>query len=58
MRILNDDILEEVAQYNIDYQKEHGRSPSYREIMHALNLGSLATVQRYVRALISIAQAG
>lgn len=52
MRILNDDILEEVAQYNIDYQKEHGRSPSYREIMHALNLGSLATVQRYVRALV------
>ena len=52
MRILNDDILEKVAQYNIDYQKEHGRSPSYREIMHALNLGSLATVQRYVRALV------
>ena len=52
MRILNDDILEEVAQYNIDYQKEHGRSPSYREIMHALNLGSLATVQHYVRALV------
>lgn len=52
MRILNDDILEKVAQYNIDYQKEHGRSPSYREIMHALKLGSLATVQRYVRALV------
>ena len=52
MRILKDDILEKVAQYNIDYQKEHGRSPSYREIMHALNLGSLATVQRYVRALV------
>ena len=52
MRILNDDILEKVAQYNIDYQKEHGRSPSYREIMHALKLGSLATVQRYIRALV------
>lgn len=52
MRILNDDILEKVAQYNIDYQKEHGRSPSYRQIMHALKLGSLATVQRYVRALV------
>lgn len=52
MRILNDDILEKVAQYNIDYQKKHGRSPSYREIMHALKLGSLATVQRYVRALV------
>ena len=52
MRILNDDILEKVAQYNIDYQKKHGRSPSYREIMHALKLGSLATVQRYVRTLV------
>lgn len=56
MRILNDDILEKVAQYNIDYQKEHGRSPSYREIMHALNLGSLATVQRYIRALVKAAR--
>ena len=51
MRVLNSDTLEKVAQYNIDYQREHGRTPSFREIMHALNLGSLATVQRYVRAL-------
>lgn len=51
MRVLNSDTLEKVAQYNIDYQREHGRTPSFREIMHALNLGSLATVQRYVKAL-------
>ena len=51
MRVLNQETLERVAQYNIDYQKKHGKSPSFREIMHALNLGSLATVQRYVRAL-------
>lgn len=51
MRVLNHDTLEKVEQYNIDYQKEHGRTPSFREIMHALNLGSLATVQRYVKAL-------
>lgn len=51
MRVLNHDTLERVEQYNIDYQKEHGRTPSFREIMHALNLGSLATVQRYVKAL-------
>lgn len=51
MRVMNPEILERVAQYNTDYQKKHGRSPSFREIMHALNLGSLATVQRYVRAL-------
>ena len=51
MRVLNQETLERVAQYNIDYQKKHGKSPSFREIMHALDLGSLATVQRYVRAL-------
>ena len=51
MRVLNQETLERVAQYNIDYQKKHGKSPSFREIMHALNLGSLATVQRYVKAL-------
>lgn len=51
MRVLNHDTLERVEQYNIEYQKEHGRTPSFREIMRALNLGSLATVQRYVKAL-------
>ena len=51
MRVLNRETLERIVQYNIDYQKKHGKSPSFREIMHALDLGSLATVQRYVRAL-------
>lgn len=51
MRKLNYDTFERLAVYNIDYQKSNGKSPSYREIMQALNLGSLATVQRYVRAL-------
>lgn len=51
MRVLSQDILERVEQYNINYQKKFGKAPSFREIMHALNLGSLATVQRYVRAL-------
>ncbi len=40
-----------MAQYNIDYQKRHGKTPSFRQIMHAVGLGSLATVQRYVKAL-------
>lgn len=51
MRVLNPDTLEKIAKYNIDYQKKYGRAPSFREIMHALKLGSLATVQRYIRAL-------
>lgn len=51
MRIMDEATMERVAQYNIEYQKEHGVSPSYRNIMHALHLGSLATVQRYLNAL-------
>ena len=52
MRVLNEDTLEKVAQYNLEFQKKEGRSPSFREIMNALNLGSLATVQRYIHALV------
>ena len=51
MRVMDENTMENVAKFNIDYQREHGRVPSFRNIMHALNLGSLATVQRYVKAL-------
>lgn len=51
MRVLDKDTMQKVAEYNIEYQKAHGVSPSFRNIMHTLNLGSLATVQRYVKAL-------
>lgn len=34
-----------------EYQKENGRSPSYRNIMHAMNMSSLNLVQTYVLAL-------
>ena len=51
MRILNEETKNAVLEYNIQYQREHGISPSFRSIMHALNLGSLATVQRYVKQL-------
>ena len=51
MRVLDEETMNRVAEYNIRYQREHGRSPSFRNVMHALGLGSLATVQRYVRAL-------
>lgn len=48
MRVLSEETKNAVLEYNIEYQKQHGISPSFRNIMHALNLGSLATVQRYV----------
>lgn len=51
MRILNEDTLVAVKEYNLKYQKEHGLSPSYRKVMHALGLGSLATVRRYILEL-------
>lgn len=51
MRVMDEATLERVANYNIQYQREHGISPSFRTIMRALNLGSLATVQRYVLLL-------
>lgn len=51
MKTLNENTLNEVRQFNISYQKEHGFTPSYRVIMNELRLGSLATVRRYVLEL-------
>ncbi len=51
MRVMSEETKNAVLEYNIRYQKEHGISPSFRSIMHALGLGSLATVQRYVKQL-------
>lgn len=51
MRVLSEETKKAIAEYNIEYQKRHGISPSFRKIMHALNLNSLATVQRYVKQL-------
>ena len=51
MKTLNEETLQRVKQFNIAYQQEHGISPSYRQIMNALHLSSLATVRRYVIAL-------
>lgn len=51
MRMMDEKTMERIAQYNLDYQRKNGRAPSFRNIMHALRLGSLATVQRYIKAL-------
>lgn len=53
MKTLNEETLQRVREFNITYQQEYGISPSYRQIMNALNLGSLATVRRYVMACVS-----
>lgn len=51
MRVLSEQTKNAIAEYNIEYQKQHGLSPSFRNIMNALKLGSLATVQRYIKQL-------
>lgn len=51
VRTLNEDILLRVEEYIKAYNQEHGLSPSYRQIMHALKFPSLSGVQRYVLAL-------
>ncbi len=51
MRTLNQNTLCKMEGYIKEYQAENGRSPSYRNIMHAMGMSSLNLVQRYVLAL-------
>lgn len=51
MRKLNQERLLAIETYVKEYQREHGASPSYRQIMHTMNMSSLNLVQRYVLAL-------
>lgn len=51
MRTLNTTTLETMECFIIDYQKEYGKSPSFREIMKEMNMSSLSMVQKYVLAL-------
>ena len=51
MRTLNKNTLCRMEQYIHEFQTENGRSPSYRNIMHAMGMSSLNLVQRYVLAL-------
>lgn len=51
MRVLNEETKNAILEYNIQYQKKNGISPSFRNIMNTLKLGSLSTVQRYVKQL-------
>ena len=53
MRTLNQNTLCRMEKYIKEYQAENGRSPSYRNIMHFMNMSSLNLVQRYVLALDS-----
>lgn len=47
MRVLNSDTLEKVAQYHIDYQREHWKTPSFREIMQMLKFGGIKSNSKF-----------
>lgn len=51
MRTLNTTTLDNMEKFIIDYQKKKGRSPSFREVMKALNMSSLNLVRTYILAL-------
>ena len=51
MRKLNEETIRKMEGYIREKQRREGRSPSFRNIMHALGMSSLNLVQRYVVAL-------
>ena len=51
MRTLDQEKLNRIEKYIIDYQRENGQTPSYRNIMRELSMSSLNLVQKYVLAL-------
>ena len=48
---LNEETIRKMEGYIREKQRREGRSPSFRNIMHALGMSSLNLVQRYVLAL-------
>ena len=44
MRTLNQETLSRMEKYIIDYQRENGLTPSYRDIMRELSMSSLNLV--------------
>ena len=44
-------MLDRVERYIKEYQKENGKSPTYRQIMHETGMTTLSSVFRYVNAL-------
>ncbi len=51
IRPLNKDMLVNVERFIAEYQKENGKSPTYRQIMHETGMATLSSVFRYVNAL-------
>lgn len=48
------DQLERIHEFISDYRKERGFSPSYREIMRGVGIGSTSTVQKRLMRMQSL----
>ncbi len=51
MKSCSENVLERMLEYIKTYQIENGQSPSYRNILRALNLSSVSVVSRYIKLL-------
>lgn len=50
MRVLNSDTFERMAQYNVDYQRVHWRTPRFREIMQMLKYGGIKSNSQFIKS--------
>lgn len=51
MKAYDEKLLSRMKEFVFDYQKKNGISPSYRKIMHGLNISPIHKVQRYLKVL-------
>ena len=51
MKLYDEDKLNQILEYIKDYQKQEGRSPSYREVGQAVGIKNSGTISRYIKQL-------
>lgn len=51
MRVIKENTVQAVLNFVKEYQKKEGRSPSFRQICHAMSFPSIGTAQKYVNVL-------
>lgn len=49
-----DEVREQILKGMIDYIKEHGYSPSFREIGEMVGLSSTSTIHRHIHTMLSL----
>lgn len=51
MKLYDEDTLSKIYRFIKQYQKENGKSPTYRQIGHSIGISSSGMVGRYIRQL-------